>query len=64
MPAPRSWIISEPYAGLQAQAIGLAEAAGLDPELRTLQPRAPWRFMAAGAVVTIPALVSALLLNG
>ena len=42
-----SWVISEPYAGLQAQALGLAEAAGLSPELRALQPRAPWRFLPA-----------------
>jgi hypothetical protein len=44
-----SWVISEPYAGLQAQALGLAEAAGLSPELRVLQPRAPWRFIPAAA---------------
>jgi hypothetical protein len=28
---PASCILSEPYAGLQAQALGLAEAAGLAP---------------------------------
>jgi len=42
-----SWVISEPYAGLQAQALGLAEAAGLSPELRVLEPRAPWRLLPA-----------------
>lgn len=51
-----SWVISEPYAGLQAQALGLAEAAGLSPELRVLQPRAPWRFLPAA---TWPAPLSA-----
>jgi uncharacterized protein len=45
--APRPWILSEAYAGLQAQALGLAEAAGWAPELRTLAPRAPWRWVAA-----------------
>ena len=45
--AATSWILSEGYAGLQAQALGLAEAAGLAPELRVLAPRAPWRWMAA-----------------
>ena len=35
-----SWILSEGFAGLQAQALGLAEAAGLHPELRVLAPRA------------------------
>ncbi len=40
-------MLSEAYAGLQAQALGLAEAAGLTPELRVLTPRAPWRFLPA-----------------
>ena len=43
-----AWILSDDYAGLQAQAIGLAEAAGLRHELRPLAPRAPWRWIAAG----------------
>jgi mitochondrial fission protein ELM1 len=43
----QAWILSEAYAGLQAQAIGLTEAAGLRHELRTLTPRAPWRWFAA-----------------
>ncbi len=43
-----AWILSDDYAGLQAQAVGLAEAAGLRHELRTLVPRAPWRWIAAG----------------
>ena len=42
-----SWVLSEGYAGLQAQALGLAEAAGLRPELRVLTPRAPWKWVAA-----------------
>jgi mitochondrial fission protein ELM1 len=40
-------IISEPLAGLQAQALGLAEAADLRAEIVPLHPRAPWRWMAA-----------------
>ena len=40
-------ILSEPLAGLQAQAIGLMEAARLPHELRTLSPRAPWKWVAA-----------------
>jgi mitochondrial fission protein ELM1 len=44
---PSSWVLSEAYAGLQAQALGLAEAAGLTPALRVLTPRAPWRFLPA-----------------
>ena len=42
-----SWILSEGYAGLQAQALGLAEAAGLQPDIRVLAPRAPWKWLAA-----------------
>ncbi len=41
------WIISEGLAGLRAQALGLAEAAGLSPEIRVLQPTAPWKWIAA-----------------
>jgi mitochondrial fission protein ELM1 len=44
---PATWVLSEAYAGLQAQALGLAEAAGLAPALRVLAPRAPWRFFPA-----------------
>ena len=41
------WVISEGLAGLRAQALGLAEAAGLTPELRELKPTAPWKWVAA-----------------
>jgi uncharacterized protein len=41
------WIISEGLAGLQAQALGLAEAASLSPEMRVLRPAAPWKWVAA-----------------
>jgi len=41
------WILSEGLAGLQAQALGLAEAAGLQAELRVLRPPAPWKWIAA-----------------
>lgn len=36
-------ILTEAYAGLRAQARGLAEAAGLVPAERTIVARAPWR---------------------
>lgn len=45
--AAASWILSEGLAGLQTQAIGLAEAAGLTPELRVLAPPPPWKWFAA-----------------
>ncbi len=44
---PSSWILSEQYAGLQAQALGLADAASLTPDLRVLAPRAPWAWVPA-----------------
>ena len=44
---PAAAILSEPLAGLQTQALGLAEAAGLQSVVHALHPRAPWRWMAA-----------------
>lgn len=50
MTTPTScWVLSEPYAGLEAQGLGLAEALGLTPQLRNLRPRSPWRWVAAAA---------------
>ena len=40
-------ILAEPLAGLQAQAMGLAEASGLDAGIVPLHPRPPWRWMTA-----------------
>ncbi|HEY3848389.1 MAG TPA: mitochondrial fission ELM1 family protein [Acetobacteraceae bacterium] len=45
--AAAALILSEPLAGLHAQAIGLAEAARLPHELRILAPRPPWKWVAA-----------------
>jgi len=45
--AAAALILSEPLVGLQAQAIGLAEAARLPHELRALTPRPPWKWVAA-----------------
>ena len=42
-----SWVISQDLAGLRAQALGLAEAAGLSPEMRVLQPAVPWKWIGA-----------------
>ncbi len=42
MKCKRALIVSEPLAGLQAQALGLAERAGLATELRVLEPRGLW----------------------
>ncbi len=45
-PAP-GIILCEGYAGLQAQAIGLAERAGIAAGRRTLVPSRPWRWIPA-----------------
>jgi uncharacterized protein len=37
-----SWILTEGLAGLQSQALGLAEAAGLPADPRVLKPSWPW----------------------
>jgi uncharacterized protein len=41
-------ILCTDLAGLRAQALGLAEAAGFEPDLRTLVPRAPWDRVSPG----------------
>jgi len=43
----RALIVSEAYAGLQAQALGLAERALMPTELRPLVPRSVWRHLPA-----------------
>ncbi len=47
MTAPAARILCEGYAGLVAQGLGLAEAAGIAAETVALAPRRPWRWMAA-----------------
>lgn len=42
---PAATILCEPYVGLHAQTLGLAEAAGLAPDLVDLRVRAPWRWL-------------------
>jgi mitochondrial fission protein ELM1 len=45
--AAAPWILSEGLTGLQAQAVGLAEAAGMRADVRVLKPGAPWKWIAA-----------------
>jgi mitochondrial fission protein ELM1 len=42
-----SWVLTEGYAGMREQALGLADAAGLAPEMRVLRPRGLWRHVPA-----------------
>lgn len=41
-------ILCTDLAGLRAQALGLAEAAGFEPDLRTVVPRPPWDRLSPG----------------
>ncbi len=47
MQSDRAVILAQPYAGLQAQAVGLAERAGLAHSVHALMPRRPWRWIPA-----------------
>jgi len=43
---PSSWILSGANrAGTQSQCLGLAQALGLDPILKKISPRLPWRYL-------------------
>jgi mitochondrial fission protein ELM1 len=46
---PDALILTEAYAGLQSQAVGLAEAAGFASRTEILVPRAPWKWITASA---------------
>lgn len=43
---PRScWIVSDGKAGMEIQCLGLAEALGLEPEVKRIVTRRPWRWL-------------------
>ena len=45
MNSPSAWVLTEGHIGMENQALGLAEALGLDPAIKRLWPRAPWRWL-------------------
>lgn len=45
MPAPTAWVLTEGHAGMESQAVGLAEALGLTPEPRRLRAKLPWDWL-------------------
>lgn len=45
MTSPSTWVLTEGHIGMENQALGLAEALGLDPVIKRLWPRAPWRYL-------------------
>jgi mitochondrial fission protein ELM1 len=42
-PAPDCWILSDGTAGMEAQAVGLADAMGLVPTIKSIRPSGPLR---------------------
>jgi len=42
---PPCWVLSDGKAGTEVQSIGLAEALGLEPEVKRLKIKAPWRWL-------------------
>ncbi len=45
---PRIRVLTDGKAGTQSQAIGLAEALGLEPEIKQVAIRPPWRWLSPG----------------
>lgn len=42
------WVVSEGHAGMENQALGVAEALGLPFQVKRLEPRPPWTWLPAG----------------
>ena len=42
-----TWVVAEAFAGMQSQALGLTDAAGLATEVRPIAPRGLWRHIPA-----------------
>jgi hypothetical protein len=45
MAALRCWVLTEGHVGMVNQAVGLAEAMGLTPEIKRIAVRAPWKHL-------------------
>lgn len=41
----RCWVVSDGTPGMENQALGIAQALGLAPEIKRIAPRFPWRFL-------------------
>ena len=48
------WVLSDGKAGTENQCLGLAEALGLAPEVKRLEPRPPWRWPPASVWPPLP----------
>jgi mitochondrial fission protein ELM1 len=47
-----AWVLSDGKIGDEVQCFGIAEALGLSPERRLIEPRAPWRWLAPYAPIS------------
>ncbi|MHA1535946.1 MAG: mitochondrial fission ELM1 family protein [Alphaproteobacteria bacterium] len=45
MSIPNAWVLTVGHIGMENQGRGLAERLGLDPAIKRLWPRAPWRYL-------------------
>jgi mitochondrial fission protein ELM1 len=52
-PYTTAWILSDGKIGDEVQCLGIAEAMGLMPERRVIDPRAPWRWLAPYAPIAL-----------
>lgn len=44
-PAPTLWVVTEGMAGTENQCLGIAEAMGIDPVVKRINLRAPWKWL-------------------
>jgi len=44
-PVPSCWVVTDGKAGMESQCLALAEAMGLDPIVKRVRLRRPWRFL-------------------
>lgn len=55
--ATKTWILTNGMAGFEAQALGIAAALGVTPELKRVAPKAPWKWLAPfGPAASDPAI--------
>ena len=45
MPPVSCWVVTDGTIGMVNQALGFAEAMGLEPELKTFRARGPWKYL-------------------
>jgi len=58
-PQTKTWILTNGMAGFEAQALGLAAALGVTPELKRVAPPAPWKWLAPfGPAAPAPAIAT------